>query len=82
MKTITQREFRNQSAAIMDSVERGESFRVTRRGVPVAEVRPVLGEPFTPISQIKQAFAILGAGDFEEMRREADEILGAERIDD
>ena len=40
-KTIAQRELRNQSAAIMDAVEAGESFVVTRNGHPVAELRPI-----------------------------------------
>ncbi|MBO3734635.1 type II toxin-antitoxin system prevent-host-death family antitoxin [Glycomyces sp. NEAU-S30] len=40
MQTITQREFRNDSAAIMDSVEHGETYVITRNGVEVAEVRP------------------------------------------
>ncbi|WP_442799859.1 type II toxin-antitoxin system Phd/YefM family antitoxin [Nocardia sp. NBC_01730] len=41
MKVITQREFRNNSAAVMDEVESGETFRVTRNGIEVAELRPV-----------------------------------------
>lgn len=41
MRTISQRELRNGSAAVMDAVERGESFRISRNGVDVAELRPV-----------------------------------------
>lgn len=40
-RTIAQRELRNQSAAIMDAVSQGESFIVTRNGVPIAELRPI-----------------------------------------
>lgn len=36
MKVISQRELRNDNAAIMRGVEEGETFTVTRRGVPVA----------------------------------------------
>ena len=41
MRSITQRELRNDNAAIMRAVESGESFTVTRRGVPVARLAPV-----------------------------------------
>ncbi|MEU3621170.1 type II toxin-antitoxin system Phd/YefM family antitoxin [Amycolatopsis coloradensis] len=38
---ITQREFRNNSAAVMDAVEADEIYHVTRNGVEVAELRPI-----------------------------------------
>ncbi|MER5625262.1 type II toxin-antitoxin system Phd/YefM family antitoxin [Streptosporangium sp. NPDC002544] len=41
MKTITQREFRNNSAAVMDAVEAGETYQITRDGIAVAELRPL-----------------------------------------
>ncbi|MET9327028.1 type II toxin-antitoxin system prevent-host-death family antitoxin [Tsukamurella sp. NPDC003166] len=40
-RVIAQRELRNDNAAVMKSVEAGESFVVTRNGTPVAELRPV-----------------------------------------
>lgn len=40
MSTISQRELRNDNAAVMRAVERGESYTVTRRGVPVARLAP------------------------------------------
>lgn len=43
MGTISQRELRNDNAAVMDAVERGESYTVTRRGVPVARLVPLAG---------------------------------------
>jgi prevent-host-death family protein len=39
-KEIAQRELRNHNAEIVAAVTRGESFIVTRRGIPVAELRP------------------------------------------
>lgn len=42
-RTIPQRELRNQNAAIIDAVARGESFIVTRNGAPVAVLRPIAG---------------------------------------
>ncbi|MBC6451149.1 type II toxin-antitoxin system Phd/YefM family antitoxin [Actinokineospora xionganensis] len=40
MKVISQRELRDSSAAVMDAVEAGETFHITRHGVVVAELRP------------------------------------------
>lgn len=40
MKTISQRELRNDNAQIMRGVEAGEEYIVTRRGVPVARLVP------------------------------------------
>jgi prevent-host-death family protein len=43
---ITQRELRNQSGEIMRALDRGESFVVTRNGVPVGELTPLRHEQF------------------------------------
>lgn len=40
-RTIAQRELRNDNAKVIDEVVAGESFVVTRNGVPVAELRPL-----------------------------------------
>lgn len=40
-KTIAQRELRNDNAKVIDAVAAGESFIVTRNGVPIAELRPI-----------------------------------------
>jgi antitoxin (DNA-binding transcriptional repressor) of toxin-antitoxin stability system len=39
-KTITQRELRNQSGEIMQALDNGEEFVITRNGVIVGELRP------------------------------------------
>ena len=44
MKAITQREFRNNSAAVMDAVEAGDTYHITRNGTEVAELRPLAGD--------------------------------------
>ncbi|GAA4683166.1 type II toxin-antitoxin system prevent-host-death family antitoxin [Nocardioides nanhaiensis] len=41
MRTISQRELRNDNASVVREVEAGESFVVTRRGVPVARLVPI-----------------------------------------
>jgi prevent-host-death family protein len=40
VKTISQRELRNDNARVIRDVERGEAFIVTRHGVPVARLAP------------------------------------------
>jgi prevent-host-death family protein len=42
VKVISQRELRNDNAAIMRGVEEGEVYTVTRRGVPVARLVPIV----------------------------------------
>ncbi|WP_344196808.1 type II toxin-antitoxin system prevent-host-death family antitoxin [Aeromicrobium alkaliterrae] len=44
MRSISQRELRNDNAAVVREVEAGESFVVTRRGVPVARLVPWTAE--------------------------------------
>lgn len=41
MRTISQRELRNDNAQVIRGVEDGESYVVTRRGVPVARLVPL-----------------------------------------
>ena len=41
MTIIAQRQLRNDNAEVMRRVEAGETFIVTRNGVPVAELRPL-----------------------------------------
>lgn len=82
MKVISQREFRNNSAAVMDAVEAGETFHVTRNGVEVAEVRPIPRRPRFTAEELIERHKKLPRVDYEEMRREADEIFGEERVGD
>jgi len=78
MKVISQREFRNNSAAIMDAVEAGEIFHVTRNGVPVAELRPMSGKRRLTAEELVARHKKLPKVDHARMRQEADEFFGAE----
>lgn len=40
-RIIAQRELRNDNARVIDEVVSGQTFLVTRNGVPVAELRPI-----------------------------------------
>jgi prevent-host-death family protein len=83
MKVITQREFRNNSAAVMDQVESGEVFHITRNGVEVAELRPLPRKRRLSTAELVAKYRRLPRVDYAGMRREADEFFGSEdRIDD
>lgn len=83
MKTISQREFRNNSAAVMDAVEAGETFHVTRNGVAVAEVRPLSRRRHLSAEELVARHRKLPRVDHAQIRREADEFFGSDdRVDD
>jgi antitoxin (DNA-binding transcriptional repressor) of toxin-antitoxin stability system len=48
VRTINQRDLRNDSSAILRAVEAGESMVVAKSGIPVAELRPLRGAKFVP----------------------------------
>jgi antitoxin (DNA-binding transcriptional repressor) of toxin-antitoxin stability system len=82
-RTISQAELRNGSAAVMDALEAGEEFVVTRNGVPVGELRPITRRRELTAEELVAAFAGLPDGaSLEQMRAEADEIFGEDRIAD
>ena len=75
MQTISQRELRNDNATIVNRVEAGESFTITRRGVPVADLvphgtRPRVDVHFTPSEQILAVYDEGRAPDAEAWMRD------------
>ena len=83
MKLITQREFRNNSAAVMDAVETGEIYHITRNGTEVAELRPLNRRRRLTAEELVARHRRLPRVDPGRMRREADEFFGtSDRIGD
>ena len=82
METITQREFRNNSAAIMTAVEAGKSFVITRNGVEVAEVRPRRRKHRLTTAELVERHRRLPRVDYAEMRADADAFFGEDRLGD
>ena len=72
---ITQRELRNDSGEIMRGLDRGESFLVTRNGVPVGELIPLRRRRFVTADVISGAFASAPALDAQKFRRDVDSLL-------
>jgi prevent-host-death family protein len=78
VKTITQREFRNNSAAVMDAVEAGETYHITRNGMEVAELRPLARKRRLGAEELVARHRRLPRVDYAQMRKEADEFFGGE----
>ncbi|WP_235783645.1 type II toxin-antitoxin system Phd/YefM family antitoxin [Amycolatopsis orientalis] len=75
VKVIAQREFRNNSAAVLDAVEAGETYYVTRNGVEVAELRPISRRYRPSAEELVERHRRLTQGDAVRMREEVDEFL-------
>ncbi|MEA2298232.1 MAG: hypothetical protein QOF77_1168 [Solirubrobacteraceae bacterium] len=69
-RKITQRELRNESGDIMRALDRGESFVVTRNGVPVGELSPARPRRFVGTDAAIAAFG--NAPPIDAMRFRAD----------
>ncbi|MEH0419558.1 type II toxin-antitoxin system Phd/YefM family antitoxin [Streptomyces sp. B21-083] len=83
MKTITQRDFLNNSTAVMDAVEAGETYHITRNGIEVAELRPATCRRRLSAEQLVARHRMLPRVDHAQMRAEVAELgEGEERADD
>jgi prevent-host-death family protein len=74
-REITQRELRNQSGEVMRELDRGESFVVTRNGVPVGELTPVGRRRFVAAEAAIRAFAGSPAIDPDRFRTDVDRSI-------
>lgn len=72
-REITQRELRNNSGEIMRALDGGESFVVTRNGVPVGELAPLRRRRFVAADAAIAAF--VGAPRLEDLRSDLDAVL-------
>lgn len=75
IKSITQRELRNDSGAILREVQAGETIIVTRNGVPVAELRPVHRRRFVPRAAIAQEAIRAPRIDADRFRADIDAVI-------
>lgn len=79
-RIITQRELRNESAAVLREVEAGRTVIVTRNGTPVAELRPLRPHRFVPRGMIADAAARAPRVDAGRFRADVDAVID-QRID-
>jgi prevent-host-death family protein len=74
-RVISQRELRNDSAAVLREVQSGRTVTVTRNGTPVAELRPVTQRQFVPRSVIAQAARRAPRVDLARFRADLDALV-------
>lgn len=74
-REITQRELRNESGSIMRALDRGETFVVTRNGVPVGELIPLRQRRFVAAETAVDLFAGAPSIDRERFRADVDAVL-------
>ena len=71
-REISQRELRNQSGDIMRALDQGESFVVTRNGVPVGELTPLRRRRFVPAQNAVNFFRGGPTVDLKQFRKDID----------
>jgi prevent-host-death family protein len=74
-REISQRELRNESGEIMRALDRGETFVVTRNGVPVGELMPLRQRRFVSAEAAVAVFAGAPVLDGARFRADVDAIL-------
>jgi prevent-host-death family protein len=77
---ITQRQLRNQSGEVMRRLDRGESFVVTRNGVPVGELTPLRQRRFVSAEVVVAAFASAPGLDAERFRADIDALVDQDPV--
>lgn len=71
-RDLTQRQLRNESGEIMRALDSGESFVVTRNGVPVGELKPLQRRRFVARDAALDAFARAAPLDAHRFRADLD----------
>lgn len=73
-REITQRELRNESGDIMRRLDLGETFVVTRNGVPVGELSPLRRHRFVSADAAIAIFRNAPAVDYARLRGDLDRL--------
>ena len=71
-REISQRELRNDSGEIMRQLDQGESFVVTRNGVPVGELAPLRRHRFVSADAAVAAFRAAPRVELDRLRADLD----------
>lgn len=74
-REISQRELRNQSGEIMRGLDDGETFVVTRNGVPVGELTPLRRHRFVAAEAAVAIFRAAPPVDYRRLRQDLDAIV-------
>ncbi len=73
-RDITQRQLRNDSGEIMRGLDRGETFVVTRNGVPVGELTPLRRHRFVSADAAIAMFRGAPPVDLARLRTDLDRV--------
>lgn len=73
-REISQRELRNDSGVIMRQLDQGESFVVTRNGVPVGELSPLRRHRFVRSESAVALFRHAPPVDLVRLREDLDHV--------
>ncbi len=79
-KLITLRELRNDSGEILRQLDQGESFIITRNGVPVSELTPLLRRRFVTAAAAVAIFRAAPAIDAGRFRTDVDGWTGQDTL--
>ncbi len=71
-REVTQRELRNRSGEIMRELDQGETFIVTRNGVPVGELAPLRRHRFIAAETAVALFRSAPEVDYRRFRADLD----------
>ncbi len=74
-RELSQRELRNDSGSIMRALVEGESFIITRNGVPVGELRPVGKTQFVRSERLMESAIHLPRIDAKRFRKDVDAFI-------
>jgi antitoxin (DNA-binding transcriptional repressor) of toxin-antitoxin stability system len=77
-KEITQRQLRNDSGEIMRELDQGETFVVTRNGVPVGELTPLRRHRFVSTAAAIAMFQNAPSVDLGRFRSDLDRVASQE----
>lgn len=79
-REITQRELRNESGRIMRELDQGETFVITRNGVPVGELAPLRRHRFVAAETAMALFRAAPAVDYRRFRADLDAAAGQDAM--
>jgi prevent-host-death family protein len=79
-REITQRELRNQSGEIMRNLDEGESFVVTRNGVPVGELVPLRRHRFVAAETAVAMFRAAPPVDYARLLADLDAVASQDAM--
>jgi prevent-host-death family protein len=74
-RSITQRELRDDSAAILREVRAGHTLIVTRNGMPVAELRPIAPRRFVLRAGLAEVASGAPRLDAKRFRKDMDRVV-------